>query len=365
MSHAFYFVVDERLVDIASAQALHVAKIWNCDVHIFVERNYPTVAVRTVDHVAVTYHIDELSGLLPDGLPSSPIWPPIVYKRLLPPQLLSHYDRLIYLDADVHCLEPAPEIWSIDLPSGLAAVEDFGLHFDLFREDPHPSREEWLQATGIRSGRYFNAGVLVIEPRKWLQIDIRASLIEYFTRYPHPKYLDQDFLSWLFDGIWTELSPRFNFQASLFSLGLSKAISPVFVHFCQIEKPWFGWRTPGMTNLDEVYREIYDHLIRSVGADPASFYRPQRVPLYRRVTLPWRRAMSRIGVPSLKERRSRLERRRRLEIFSNYVNGRLCQGHFADEKRRALPKVQDELHFNGRYLVASVKPIAEAEIIPG
>ncbi|MGI3125205.1 glycosyltransferase family 8 protein [Nitratireductor sp. PBL-C9] len=348
--NAFYFVVDEGMCCIASAQALHIARSWGCDVHVFVERRDPAAAVRQVEHEGrIHYHFDALMPCLPEGLPSSRSWPHIVYLRLFAPARLQQYSRLIYLDADVLSMKPDHAIWDVALPSGLAAVEDYGTLFELPPTAENLCREGWLETLGISSGRGFNSGVLVIDPQRWREHDFAGRLVEYFEKYPQAERFDQDFLAWLFDGAWTELSPRFNFQASVLGFGMFAAIDPVFVHFCQYEKPWFDRRGDAATNIDEAIIDVYDALLEDAGCDAAALARPLTLTGPQRFKFWLRRKMAAHGFPSRKERRVGRERQRRIGVFADYVSARLSEGRFADMTAKALPDIRDETYFDGRF----------------
>lgn len=301
--NAFYFVVDENLTDIANAQAYHLTKMWACDVHIFIERRNKNQLVKTIDYNGrIYYHYDKLMQFLPHGLPSNNKWPLIVYLRLFAPRFLKSYDRVLYLDADIHCLQATQELWSTSLPSGVGAVTDFGS----LKVPPRPfetlTRSEWLQHIGVPSLSYLNSGVLLIDVLKWTKIDFAEKLSEYFKKHPDAGCFDQDFLSSFLDGNWTDIGPRFNYQAVLLNSGLSSAISPVFVHFSQPEKPWYGWHDNGVTTLDPHFGEIYRGLLTQINVSASSHVRADTTKRMKKIKTTFRRILSIYGLKSKKER---------------------------------------------------------------
>lgn len=310
--NAFYFVADEGLADIVSAQSFHLAHLWDCDVHIFIERRNKDSFVREVQHnKRIYYHYDELMASLPSGLPVSERWPHIVYLRLFAPNFLTKYNRVLYLDADIHGIRQAKEIWSIEIPHGIGAVSDYALI--------HNGCRDYFDSVGVYSGKYFNSGVLLIDIKKWDTSDIPSKLCSYFNRYPNSPCFDQDFLNATLEGYWTELGPKFNYQAPLLNIGLSKAIAPVFVHFNSEEKPWYGWLSDGATTIDSQFIKLYKALLENAGFSPSLYKRPESVSLFKKYKAFSRRVQSRWGMPSRKEKEALLKYQERRSSILKYI----------------------------------------------
>ena len=123
MHSAFYITVDDGYLGIGLAQARRLRALWQIDVHVFIEG---AGGVQRDEQGAggVFVHRNLMRDLIPQGLPSTESWPRIVYGRIFAPYLLPQYDRLIYLDADIFPMVAAPELLQIELPGGLAAVQD-------------------------------------------------------------------------------------------------------------------------------------------------------------------------------------------------------------------------------------------------
>lgn len=299
---AFFFVVDENLADVASAQALNLIQLTGCDVHIFVERRDKRAIVSELLTVAsLKYHYDVLGDMLPPNLPSSQKWPPIVYLRVFAPFFLQEYDRVLYLDADVHCRHFDERIWSVELPNGLAAVHDLVIAVS----EPLGltiGKREWLDSIGVSGTRYFNSGVLLIDVRKWCEVDFARKLVEYFETYGNKVYMfDQDFLNYLFQGRWVELSPKWNFQAALFPYGYEDFFKPIFYHYSQYEKPWFG-----LDGFDTDGYFLYKSLFEQADLDITLQHRSRPRPgLVTRIKRRLRQLSSKIGIMSRKEKRLR------------------------------------------------------------
>ncbi|MFT3690400.1 glycosyltransferase family 8 protein [Paenirhodobacter sp.] len=350
--NAIYLVTDDRLSDIAGLQAQRLAEQWQCDVHIFVERRDPAKSVREFrQNDRIRYHYEKLGDLVPEGLPEDRKWPRIVYMRLFAPSVLAQYDRLLYLDADILSLRAEPAIWNVELPAGIGAVSDIATLDSAPYDMKGVSREKWLASIGVTSGRYLNSGMLLIDTAKWLRIDFATELRRYFAAYPEAARYDQDFLAHLFDGRWTELSPRLNYQAYVMELGLTRAIAPVFVHFCRTQKPWYGdsrgWRAPTAPGYTEIYQEMF----RAAGLDPEDYTRPNKVNAVRRARYRLRLWLRRFGVISGRERRDIDTWQKRSDAFLHFMQNGLATGQFADESRKLLDAPRCAPVFDGRFAV--------------
>ncbi|MBV8885384.1 MAG: hypothetical protein JO235_15515, partial [Chroococcidiopsidaceae cyanobacterium CP_BM_RX_35] len=105
---------------------------------------------------------------------------------------------------------------------------------------------------GISSDcKYFNAGVLVINLKKWRAENMSEKVIEYVIK--NPKFIlwaDQDGLNPVLAGKWNMLNPRWNQQSSIhdFSFWKDSPFSeemyndvvhhPYIIHFSAPYKPW-------------------------------------------------------------------------------------------------------------------------------
>lgn len=355
--NAFFFVVDERLASVASAQALNVSKLTGCDIHIFVERRNKSAVVSELSSAScVKYHYDVLGEMLPPNLPESQKWPAIVYLRVFAPFLLQNYDRLIYLDADVHCRHFDDRIWSLELPSGLAAVHDLVVA----RSQPLGltiGRREWLDSIGVIGDRYFNSGVLVIDVNKWCQVNFAEKITDYFESFGSKVFMyDQDFLNHLFQDNWVELGPQWNFQAAIFHLGFEGFFDPVFYHYSQDWKPWFS----GGESEDPGF-SIYKSLFEQAGLDISlqhGGWRSPKLGLTSRIKSTIRQHSSKIGIISRKEARLRKRwaiRRREYEIF---FQDSFATNRFSLDDRSEFKASKPKLKFTGRKII--VKNLASS-----
>ncbi|MEJ7582543.1 MAG: glycosyltransferase family 8 protein [Acidimicrobiales bacterium] len=165
--------------------------------------------------------------------------------RVLLPQLLPELDRVVYLDGDTLIVDAVEDLWA--LPLGDAPVAAVANVTD-------PPMYPHVESLGIEDPKsYFNAGVLVVNLRRWREEAATSSLIRFVTARTQPlPWFDQDALNAVFAGRWMPLHPRWNAMNSLWTWGplavgvfgdervRSATTHPVILHFegPTICKPW-------------------------------------------------------------------------------------------------------------------------------
>ncbi|MCA0276799.1 MAG: hypothetical protein LCH86_12410 [Proteobacteria bacterium] len=328
--NAFYYVVDERLVDMAFILAGQINDIWKQDVHIFVESSGGSQGVgERRQRPGVYYHDNLLTPFLPKNLPESGKWPAIVYLRVFAPSFLKNYKRLIYLDVDILPVRAEERIWDLDLNGSLGAVHDY----EVTHNSPvrGMTRQGWLESIGVFGGRYFNSGVLVLDTKSWCTIDFASALEEFARKYRRGmKMFDQDFLNCYFQDTWKELSPGWNYQASIFSQGLDRVSSPVFIHFSKPDKPWKGRFCSDVLDIDNIGNEFLRRLAANASIDISFHIDPVRHSYFTVKKLNLRRSLSKLGVTTKKERKLRREWDLRRQNLAEYLERARNDGRFAD-----------------------------------
>ncbi len=149
------------------------------------------------------------------------------------------HDFLIYLDADVVCIKnPIPYFNSkiqsmIDNDFTVAAMNDPGM----------PEIDERSINLGIKSGRYFNAGVMIINYSKWIDQDIKTKSTQIIKEKKEKLILwDQDVLNIIFDGKFQNIDQEFNYRMDILNFS-DKEISSIennvyLIHYFGKSKPW-------------------------------------------------------------------------------------------------------------------------------
>lgn len=140
-------------------------------------------------------------------------------------------DKCLYLDSDIVVKGSLKEMVTIDI-SGvyLAAVED-------------PGFDRHQQLNMRQESKYFNSGVMLINVRKWREVSLKNSVVDYVRLNPDViEYVEQCGLNSVVDGRWLEISAMYNFQKKVMEneVKVNKKIitDPVIVHYTGSEKPW-------------------------------------------------------------------------------------------------------------------------------
>lgn len=147
-----------------------------------------------------------------------------IYIRLFIPYFIpANLRKVIYLDVDMIVCKDISELWSADLGDKvIGGVVD--------RSDSVSA--EWLGIKNYRElgipaeTKYFNSGMLLINPEKWRALNITEKIISCIQdNIKFADFPDQYGLNVVFANQWLELDNRWNSQAML-------AIEdPYLIHF--------------------------------------------------------------------------------------------------------------------------------------
>lgn len=193
-----------------------------------------------------------------------PLWgrmPVSTYDKLTVADLLPvDLEKVIWMDCDILVLADLAELW--DMPIGdahLLAVRDalvptvssrFGI-------------SEFAKLGLNSSIPYFNAGVMVINLRKWRHSRVATEAIAYLRRF-HDRvfFWDQEALNAVLARHWTQVDERWNWSANLDRLSGSNSRSgngigerSRIIHFNGNLKPWVVRES---SNTDDKYFRVLD-----------------------------------------------------------------------------------------------------------
>lgn len=164
--------------------------------------------------------------------------------RVLLPELLDGYERVLYLDADVLALRSLEPLWATELGDDLFAgvpnvvADDMVGHVEGLGLDPR--------------GGYCNAGVLLLNLEQLRVEGTAAAIAGFVAERGATPWFDQDALNVVGAGRWRRLDARWNAQNSFWfwpelaaaTIGpeeLRAAVDdPALLHFegPAIMKPW-------------------------------------------------------------------------------------------------------------------------------
>ena len=201
------------------------------------------------------------------GLPRMARIPPVMWLRVLLPDLLPRAERLLYLDVDTLALGAVDELWNTDFDGQLIAAVDNVLH---------PRMVSRPAQLGLPpDAPYFNSGVLLMDLDGMRRDGTPGKVIDCArARGTDLLWPDQDALNIVLAPRRKALHPRWNCQNSFFywrersievlgRAALDEAVtSPALLHFegPSWAKPWHGF-------CDHPYRAAWRSVQRATGWD--------------------------------------------------------------------------------------------------
>ena len=114
-------------------------------------------------------------------------------------------EKVIYLDCDVIVMRSLEEMWKINLKENwIGGVQD-------------PLPEYLKQAIEMKKeDRYINAGVLIINLKKWREIDFKKQVIKYIKEHKkNVVHHDQGIINGICKGRILYLEPKFNLMPEM------------------------------------------------------------------------------------------------------------------------------------------------------
>lgn len=157
------------------------------------------------------------------------------HRLLLASQLGRDYDRILYLDSDIH-------VQGGDM-SRLLDIELDDRPIAAVRDNPQwrtPTRlTKDFKALKLPYAPYFNSGVLVIDTHAWRLQEVEKRALAFGAQHgPRLKRHDQTLLNAVLRGHWAEISPMWNWQYSKTTRLHEALLSAHIVHFIGPSKPW-------------------------------------------------------------------------------------------------------------------------------
>jgi lipopolysaccharide biosynthesis glycosyltransferase len=161
--------------------------------------------------------------------------PIATFYRVKIASILKDVDKVLYLDCDLIVNKSLKELYNSDIENyWIAGIED-------------PIAQKNKERLGYdEKYLYFNAGVLLINLKKWREDKIEAKLFEYMKNSREKiKWVDQDLLNDVLYEKALEVDKRWNSQN--FPYGhtykdekeYKKALKkPYIIHYILAEKPW-------------------------------------------------------------------------------------------------------------------------------
>lgn len=161
---------------------------------------------------------------------------------IMPKLLVSVTDKLIYLDSDIICLQSLAKLAEFNIENYIAGVIS----------DTKDMQHTISKMYNIDSTKYFNAGVLLINTKKWCEENISEKALTMINNGNIYKFADQDVLNILLENKTLLLPIKFNTKIKIsIDAHQEKEIRSytVLLHYISQNKPWFK------VYLSEIFRE--------------------------------------------------------------------------------------------------------------
>lgn len=221
------------------------------------------------EHLKMTYHPVMVKQALFENAPVTDRYPTTIYYRLLAHQMLPQsLHQVLYLDADLLCINDLSSLYNTSLDDKLFAS---AIHASLTNTTDVINKIR-LQNFGAEG--YYNSGVLLMNLDLMRQEIDAEKIFDYIRR--HILLLpDQDILNALYsERIKTIPDQLYNFDTrnskiyETISFGkwdLDWVIkNTVILHYCGREKPWLPTKNSG--RLTALYKQ-YFHMAARIRAD--------------------------------------------------------------------------------------------------
>ncbi len=140
----------------------------------------------TVDFVNVSDKINEINHKIcvRDNYSEA------IYYRFFIPEVLSQYDKVIYIDCDTILVDDIAKMFSTDLGDNLlgAVVDEAVAGVQIFKDYV----SKYLC---VPQAQYFNSGVLLFNAKKCREVDLEGKFVKMLEKVAFKVAPDQDFLN--------------------------------------------------------------------------------------------------------------------------------------------------------------------------
>ncbi len=157
------------------------------------------------------------------------------YRLFIDEYLPSNIDYITYVDADIVCLNDPTEV----ILEQIKALEHSSKIVAVRTEED--GNEEYIKRLSLNQSKYFNAGVMVIDFKKWKTLAVENIFINNLNHIKDKiLWWDQDVLNKTFDGNYVELNMNLNFPIhednNFDNEEILKNVN--FLHYQGKTKPW-------------------------------------------------------------------------------------------------------------------------------
>lgn len=182
----------------------------------------------SIEFVDVADKINALSG----NLELRDYYTFTTYYRIFIAGMFPEYDKAVYLDSDTIVLTDVADLFDTDLKDSLIA----GIPDGAVSVIP-PFTEYTKKVLGIEGNRYFNAGIIVMNLKRFREENFYAGFNDLLSKYKFRVAQDQDYLNVLCKDRVIFLSEEWNVMP-VRSVKTEEVKNPRIIHYNLTSKPW-------------------------------------------------------------------------------------------------------------------------------
>ncbi len=183
------------------------------------------------------------------------------YYRLFTDKYIDQSIRnYLYLDSDIVCLnDPYQEIKKI-----FKLLEDNNQPLAARTELLKDQNIQKFQSLGLNGNKYFNAGVIFVNHKNWLNNNVYGNLLNSIEKIKEKlEFWDQDVLNFYFDGDFIEINNKLNYNLDLSSeeSNIEEIEKAFFIHYQGSNKPWSIHGAPSIKS--KFYNNEHEKLFKN------------------------------------------------------------------------------------------------------
>lgn len=219
----------KSMIDHTSSNRRYEVHILHNDIS---EENQAKVLTMAKKNVSITFDdIDDDIRVIISKLPLRDYYSASTYFRLVIASSFPQYDKAVYIDSDTAVVDDVAKLFDIDLGSKyvaavpeavMSAMDECGLYAE--------------KVLGISRRRYFNAGMIVINSKKWREVNVLQQFIDLVHFYDFTIAQDQDYLNVICKDKVHYLPRRWNMEC-IHSWRIAENRRGI-IHYAFAPKPW-------------------------------------------------------------------------------------------------------------------------------
>ena len=243
---SLFFAVDDNYCPFLSSAVYSILKNANKNYkydlyvlhHGITQENKDVITTQIKDNGSIQFvdmlefiDMKEKLDVLADRLVTRDYYTKTTYYRLFIPNMFPELDKALYLDSDIIVTGDISELYNTELGDNLVgAVPDMAVQNT-------PIFIDYVEnALGVKSEKYFNAGILLMNLKKMREWDFEKKFIDLLGTYSFRVAQDQDYLNVLTKDSVKYIDNSWNIQPV--PNNICKFNKTNLIHYNMLWKPW-------------------------------------------------------------------------------------------------------------------------------